>query len=188
MSNGRLQTIRNALQFIKDQKNENPILEFGVFEGYSVSEMIKFLKKENMTNQIVGFDSFAGLPKTEGPWGKGEFSSTYENTVACIKEACGEVDNLTLVQGFFEQTLTEKLKLDLGLKKVALVHIDSDLYLSCCQVLAFIKDLLQDGTILIFDEWDGGEAVAWEEFKNTHNINGTVLSHHENQMTIKINM
>ena len=55
--------------------------------------------------------------------------------------------------------------------KAALIHIDSDLYESCKTVLAHIEPLIQDGTVIMFDEWfafkgnpNKGEARAFREF------------------------
>lgn len=49
--------------------------------------------------------------------------------------------------------------------------MDCDLYLSTVPVLEFVKDLLQKGTVIIFDDWncfwadpDKGERRAWREF------------------------
>ena len=75
------------------------------------------------------------------------------------------------IEGYFEQSLTEELKARLHRRRVAVALIDCDLYESTAVVLRFIEDLIADGTILLFDDWncfDGdderGERKAFTEF------------------------
>ena len=39
------------------------------------------------------------------------------------------------------------------IKKAALIWVDCDLYESTVPVLNFITDYVQDGTIIVFDDW-----------------------------------
>jgi hypothetical protein len=55
--------------------------------------------------------------------------------------------------------------------KVAVALIDCDLYSSTVDVLAFIKDMLVDGSIVMMDDWNTfnaddnkGERLAFSEF------------------------
>src|SRR5690606_27483706 len=57
------------------------------------------------------------------------------------------------VQGFFDQTCNEDTITAFDLKKASIVWLDADLYSSTVTVLDFIRPLLQDGTVLIFDDW-----------------------------------
>jgi hypothetical protein len=59
----------------------------------------------------------------------------------------------------------------LPLRKAALVWIDCDFYESTVPVLEFITDYVQDGTLLIFDDWfcfrgdpERGEQRAFAEW------------------------
>ena len=61
------------------------------------------------------------------------------------------------------------------MEKAALVMIDCDLYQSTVPVLGFLADLLQDGTVVLFDDWfcfgeseDNGEPRAFREFLAEH--------------------
>ena len=56
-----------------------------------------------------------------------------------------------------------------------MVLIDCDLYQSTVPVLAFLDDLLQEGSIVLFDDWycfgdsdDRGEPRAFNEFLADH--------------------
>ncbi|OCR92398.1 hypothetical protein [Campylobacter fetus] len=66
--------------------------------------------------------------------------------------------------------------------KASLIYIDCDLYTSSKTVLDFIaqSDLLQDGTIIAFDDWDlyranpnKGQRKAFKEFKEKINGGGS---------------
>ena len=55
--------------------------------------------------------------------------------------------------------------------KAVVIYVDCDLYDSTVTVLDFAKDLLQKGTIMVFDDWfcfygdpDKGERTAFKEF------------------------
>ena len=63
------------------------------------------------------------------------------------------MDDIEIIEGFYKNSLTNELKSNLNLKKAAIVMIDCDFYNSAKLVLNFITDLINDGTILIFDDW-----------------------------------
>ncbi len=84
---------------------------------------------------------------------------------------------MVTVPGFYEQSLTAETKRRLGLTRAALVMIDCDLYESTVPVLAFLTDLVGQGSILIFHDWfrfkgspDCGEQRACREWlaRNPH--------------------
>ena len=63
------------------------------------------------------------------------------------------------------------------MKPVMLALIDCDLYSSTVSVLDFLDNLLQDGSILMFDDWncfgksdERGERRAFREFLARHPI------------------
>jgi hypothetical protein len=79
----------------------------------------------------------------------------------------------TLYKGFYSKSLTSTLQKKIG--KAAIVHIDCDLFLSTKEVLIFLKPLLQQGTIVIFDDFyhykgdiKKGENAALRDFLATN--------------------
>ena len=71
----------------------------------------------------------------------------------------------------FFGTLNNETKQKLPIKSAAIVFIDCDLYASTVPVLNFISDYLEDGAILIFDDWfcfkgspERGEQKAFHEW------------------------
>lgn len=85
--------------------------------------------------------------------------------------------DVRIVPGFYDETLTADTKEQLSLQRAAIILIDCDLYESTVPVLEFITDLVDQGTILIFDDWyrfkgdpNKGEQRACNEWlqKNPH--------------------
>ncbi|MBN3040490.1 MAG: hypothetical protein JW867_05135 [Candidatus Omnitrophica bacterium] len=75
-----------------------------------------------------------------------------------IKKARLDQSRVVCVEGFFDKTLTPNLKENKNLKIASLVHIDCDLYESAVPALRFITDLVETGTIIMFDDWNSFEA------------------------------
>lgn len=111
------------------------ILEFGVFNGESISEISSYTDRK-----VYGFDSFEGLPESWYGMEKGSFKTT----VPTVPE------NVELVVGWFDQSLPGFL--EEHKENVAFVHIDSDLYSSAKYILNTLKERIVPGTIILFDE------------------------------------
>jgi len=80
-------------------------------------------------------------------------------------------DIYRLVEGFYENSLTDALRVELEAIKPSLIMMDSDLYSSTRTVLEWLRPLLRDGTIFMFDDiWayqghpNFGELRAIREF------------------------
>src|SRR5258708_26847345 len=86
-----------------------------------------------------------------------------------------DMERAVLVQGYFAQSLTREVKHDADMGRDALVMVDCDLYQSTVPTLAFIAERLQEGTIILFDDWycfgeseQHGEPRAFGEFLDAH--------------------
>jgi O-methyltransferase len=129
---------------------------------------------------FVGFDSFEGLPEIaaidrQTIWRKGRLATSEEHFVRLVTSAGMPRERLKTVKGFYDESLTEELKARLLPAKAAMIYIDCDLYQSTVPVLRFIKDFLQPGTVIVFDDWycfNGdpmlGEQRAWREFREAN--------------------
>jgi len=118
-----------------------------------------------------GFDSFVGMPENAegGGFGLGRFKVTYKRVINNLLNQGAFSHREHLIKGFFSDSLTPTLLVELQSFPAAVILIDSDLYESAVSVLNFSKSLLQVGTIVIFDDWgaftaDAGEQKAWREF------------------------
>jgi hypothetical protein len=66
------------------------------------------------------------------------------------------------VAGYFQHTLTPALAARVG--SVALAHLDADLYSSTTAALDFLTPLLDSGSLLLFDQFTGGEGSEQRAF------------------------
>ncbi len=79
---------------------------------------------------------------------------------------------MTLVKGWYRDTLNERTARALGLAKASLIMVDCDLYSSARAALWFCAPLIRDEAIIFFDDWHYGQLAerglgekrAFEEF------------------------
>jgi len=157
--------LRYLFEDLKIKHKDNTLwLEFGVFSGKTINYISKFTDKK-----VYGFDSFLGLPED---WIIGFPKGTFSRNGNLPKVN----DNVTLISGWFEDTLEifSKYKNE----KVSFIHIDSDIYSSAKYILNTLKNSIDKGCIIVFDElvnypgYDGetGELRALCEFIEENNV------------------
>ena len=154
--------------------------EFGCHSGRTFSAAVNaagFFKMANL--EFFAFDSFAGLPDTndlqDGCFQTGTFCTSRKDFLGILERKTGlRLGDKYIVQGFYSDSLTSELQAQMP--KAGIVHIDVDLYSSTVDVLRFLKPLLVQGTLLIFDDWycfPGGtlmgERRAFTEFLADNN-------------------
>jgi predicted O-methyltransferase YrrM len=157
------------------------VCEFGVFEGASTN----YLARRLPGRRLFGFDSFEGLPEDWRP----DFEAGMFSTGGRLPQVEA---NVTLIKGWFEQTLPPFAAAHPG--QVALLHIDCDLYSSTKCVLAHLGDRIGPGAILVFDEffnypgWEEHEFRAFSEFVKARQLRHEIIAwnaEHE-QIAIRI--
>lgn len=138
---------------------EGDIVECGVGKGESIVMFASILRVMGSKKHIWGFDSFEGFPQpskeddsVRNPQ-KGEWGDTSVTAVINMMKEAGfnPVDlrsRVTLVQGFFDESLT-KYRGD----KISLLHVDVDLYQSYMDVLTALYPKVSKGGIVMFDEY-----------------------------------
>ena len=124
--------------------------------------------------EFFAFDSFQGLPETtkeeDGIFEKGQYNTSRRRFLSLVRaQTKKDLDENQIIEGFFEDTLTDELANQLP--NIGVLHIDVDLYLSTVKVLSFVKPLLVPGTVVLFDDWNAfpggsmaGERRAFLEF------------------------
>ena len=139
------------------------VLEFGVFSGTSINR----IASQMPGRRIYGFDSFEGLPETwRQDFGQGTFKRTDLPAV---------LGNVELVVGWFDNTLPSFVA-DRPEEKLALLHVDCDLYSSTKTIFANVFDRIEAGTVIVFDEyfnypeWRLHEFKAFQEFTAEHRL------------------
>ena len=117
-------------------KKDRPFYEFGVWRGQAFRYLIKTYKKG------YGFDTFEGLPENWHTEKAGTYTS--DGNVPKIKGGkfiVGKFDDT--LPGFF----AEKRPM------ASIINFDADLYSSTICALNFAKPVIDQHTILIFDEF-----------------------------------
>lgn len=133
------------------------LVECGVFKGKSINALAKAFPSET----VYGYDSFEGLPED---WERSE-GNTYKKGHFNLRGNLPKVhDNVVLIPGFFKDSLSHyKEKVD---KRIALLHVDCDLYSSSYEVLSILNDYITPGTILALDEFRPVSTHAKKTYKN----------------------
>ena len=139
-----------------------------------------------------GFDSFSGLPEEDAravrsktsdvSWQSGSFSasevlhiSSYSTLESTILRFIND-SRVSLVRGFYNESLTDTLAKERRMRPALFVEIDCDLYVSSSAALdwMFANNLIVAGTILVYNDWivggRTGEALAHEEACVKYNV------------------
>ncbi len=186
--------LTKAVKYLKDidEKNFGDYLEFGVYNGTSLSLMYHVLEDQKIeSSTLYGFDSFEGLPEEaehddNGMWFPGEFKCSYDKTVKALENNNVDLNKVQLIKGFYSDTLKSDLVAELNIKKAGIIMIDCDMYLSTRDALNFCKPLIKDRAIIIFDDWlpalsanNLGEKKAFDEFlEKNKNLKATEFDHY----------
>ncbi len=161
-------------------------LEFGVSRGTSMSCVYRVLSQKGLGDTaIFGFDSFEGMPvdSVGQGWKPGQYHSTIGATRRFLAGRGVPLERVTLVKGWYEDTLTPELARRIDAGSTGLVMYDCDTYTSTRRALEFSLPLLADRAVLIFDDWgsrsDKNEAGQREAFQEVvldrHKVRATPL-------------
>jgi O-methyltransferase len=153
-------------------------LEFGVSRGTSLACVYRSLKMAGLHQAcLIGFDSFEGMPPeaaNEG-WAEGRYHSTIEATRSYLRQKQVDLDRVTLVKGWFKDTLTEKTRQGLALEKASLIMVDCDIYSASKDALTFSEPHIRKYAVILFDDWgwredlgEIGQKEAFAEFLAEH--------------------
>ena len=186
--------IRAAASFSVMNQIEGDYLEFGVWQGYSFVVAYHAIKQKRLEHykrdykspeydkwklnepRYFAFDSYAGLPGGGShnrmiDYQEGAYSCSEEMFLDNIRSADVDTKDVVSIKGFYDETLIKNTKNKYNIGKAAIVMIDCDIYESTVSVLEFLTDIVQQGTILIFDDWfrfkgstDYGEQLACKEW------------------------
>lgn len=169
---------RHAIDVLMERDPEHiwgDYLEFGVFQGHSLSLMFNNLREANLIDRVrlYGFDSFEGYPSEAANetfngyrpgWDKAELRVAQK----LLTSRGIDWNRVRLVKGWFSDTLTADFLKTEGITRVSLVNFDCDLYVSTKEALTFIGPLVHDAAVFFFDDWGTEEMVnqkrAFAEF------------------------
>lgn len=132
---------------------EGLALEFGVFKGTTINH----LARANPKRRFYGFDSFRGLPED---WAGFRYSAVNFNRNGVKPKV---QPNVTLIEGWFDETLANFLASEKG--PIAFVHVDCDIYSSTKTVLDLTAPRLAPGAVIAFDEFFHYKGYEQHEYK-----------------------
>jgi hypothetical protein len=162
------------------------IVECGVFKGMSLLTFVKLIEvlcPADSLKRVVGFDTFegfVGLAEQDGPpnerrgkvvggWNAGAFLRALEQLIDITQRdsMVPRVKRVELIKGDVVETIPEYVRKNPGIR-IALLHLDMDLYEPTLCALEHLYPLVVPGGIVLLDEYgmDGfpGESAAFDRF------------------------
>ena len=164
----KYQAIKKAMYITAHDLTDGNYLEFGIFTGSSFNFAMKInIKIEKIFGKINEDD--------KNPRFEDHIFSVDEKKILKNIEKCSKGQKMRIVKGFFEDTIKNKTTNDLGISKARVVLIDCDLKESTRLALEFIKPSIQEGTIILFDDFvyykgdkNKGEYGAFANFRKKY--------------------
>jgi len=180
------ETQRELLDYALSQTTiPGDYFEFGVFTGGTLRYIAKRLRRMGRADAVIhGFDSFEGLPEAWGGFNLCQSAFSQRGKVPRVPR------NVVLHKGWFSDTIP-KWRTSVA-NRIAFIHIDCDIYSSTVDVLDGLYDHMQDGTVIVFDEyfnypnWRRHEFKAWHEFVERHGLTYDYLAFARQQVAIRI--
>ncbi len=180
---GRERLLNLYNQCKKFNNTNYSFVECGVAKGGCLA-MMKFASGKN--NKIFGFDSFEGMPDITkedlGDYNKScpltsfgkvgdNLSGGIDNVYNSFNKLNLNMDNVTLVKGFFQDTLQIQENID-NLGKIAILRLDGDWYESTKVCLEKLYDNVIEGGVIIIDDYGHfvGAKNATDEFRQKNKI------------------
>ena len=190
----RYPAFEKVIRFINYELVDGAVLEFGVYTGRSLAALQiaeDRYRRDSMhtvsgpPRKFYGFDSFQGLYNSNHPrWTDGSFAKNHSwhptikvgetITPDAVKAFFKHIKLLEpeIIEGLYDDTLPIFVNAAFG--KAAIIHIDCDLYESTLAVLNNLEPMLQQGTILLFDDYYNykgspykGESAAFKTFQKS---------------------
>jgi len=160
----------DQLKTIRDIDGD--IVECGVSIGHGALLFLLLSEYLGVERTYYGFDSFAGFPdpvekdEVTPITGRDFWASPPETVLRVLRDGRIPEDKIRnyvrLIKGMFDETLPKYQG------RIALLHLDCDLYESYKMSLAILYDKVVPGGIIMFDEYDDkrwpGAKKAIDEF------------------------
>lgn len=188
--------VGNAIDQLLGKIGEDELgdyLEFGVYNGSTLAIVHDLLAtRERTSSRLFGFDSFEGLPpeantEDNNIWMSGQYRCPEDFARDFLTERGVDWQRVNLIKGWFSDTCKPSTKARHEMTKAGIIMIDSDLYSSAVEALAFCEPMIGQHTLIIFDEYYPGgrddrflgEEKAFAEFLVMHkDITATKLDEH----------
>jgi O-methyltransferase len=176
VSRAEIKEILSLISKVVTSGLDGAICEFGCYAGTTSLFISKFLKEIKASNEFWVYDSFQGLPQKTLEdmssvgleFKSGELKFSKKDFINHYKKAM--LKPPTIKKGWFSNLEDSDLP-----SKVALAFLDGDYYSSVLDPLNLIDAKLEDGAIIIVDDYLNpklpGASKALDEWINRNKIN-----------------
>jgi hypothetical protein len=171
----------SIMEAMKQYPTRDLVLEFGVYKG----GMINYQARRFSKLQFVGFDSFEGLQEQ---W-NGMFPAKTFDVGGKLPRVRR---NVTLVKGWFSQSVPKWKEENPDLRTPLLIHIDCDTYNATVDVMELCSEYVEHGIIMHFDDyfgfpnWRNGGFKALKEYSERLGWRLTYLSYGTKEVSVAV--
>lgn len=161
VSRARHRMLYDAFLYTRNESVEGCYMEFGIAAGRSLVYTWDILSRLGIREQVplLAYDAFQGFPEPKGVdarfvrFRKGDAAHSRATVEHNLRRHGVPADRVTLVDGWYKDTLTAGARQALNPGPVRVLNIDCDLYDSTRLALEYIEPLLVDGAVILFDDW-----------------------------------
>jgi len=151
VGSGCLMNLFMIMAFYMRNIESGHIVEFGCYRGGSALFMAFLATRFFPGMRVFAFDTFAGMPQTDQAIDlhkSGDFKDTNLESVRAYARSLN-LENIEFIPGRFEDCAVSSLA---RIGKVALVHIDCDIYSAIACAYDACKPHLVTGGYVVFDD------------------------------------
>lgn len=148
----KLMNLYLLLKFGLPMLESGDIVEFGSYKGGSAIFMASLLRAMGSSARVLALDTYTGMPETDAVRDlhrKGNFSDSSIDEFSRDIEANKLGDWVEPVQGVFSDTFPGLVS---DGRRIALAHIDCDIYAGVKYAIVAVKPHMVDEGYLVFDD------------------------------------
>lgn len=155
--------LERAMDFVRHNTVSGDYFEFGVYAGTTFQYAYHAAMDRGLKHmKFHALDSFEGFSEPKGPDDIGHVVQgarfcSEKQFLRNVKRSGVPLSKVTTTKGWFADTLEgegrKKTDEKLGDAKIAAVWLDADLYEPTISALNFLTNRLQDGTVMMLDNW-----------------------------------
>jgi O-methyltransferase len=146
------------------------ILEVGVWRGGTGAILAAAAHRWKADSRVWLCDTFSGVVKAgtfDTEYRGGEHADTSQEMVSSLLSSL-DLTNTTILKGVFP----EETSCSLSDRKIALCHIDVDVYQSAADVVTWLTPRMSAGSMLVFDDYGFSTCKGITRFVNELRANG----------------
>lgn len=181
-NSGAPEALYRAFEEAKRAGVDGDYYEFGLFRGYTLWAAQDACRRLGLEGpRFWGFDSFRGMPAITGidaankEFYQGQWACSKQQVTQNLKERGFDWSRAELIEGFYDDVLNEALRGKYPFRRASVAFLDCDLYTSTRDVLSWLAPFLDEGTLLLLDDWytygdepELGQQKAFGEFLESH--------------------